>query len=114
VGRRLGTRLQRAGAGALVRSLLSRAQTPGWHPEEYGALLLTLDIGSFTDPGRFRTEVSALCAALRAETPAEGFGAVVIPGDRGHARAAEARAAGIIEVEERVAKQLEKLASSIP
>jgi LDH2 family malate/lactate/ureidoglycolate dehydrogenase len=97
--------------GALVRSLLSSEQTPGWHPPEYGALLLAIDIGSFTDLAVFKAAVSALCHALRAQAPAQGFEGVIIPGDRGHASAAAARSAGEIEVKDQVMAELEQLAA---
>jgi L-2-hydroxycarboxylate dehydrogenase (NAD+) len=97
--------------GALVRSLLSTEQTPGWHPREYGALLLAIDIGSFTDVAGFKAAVSAMCHTVRAQAPAQGFEGVIIPGDRGHARAAAARAAGEIEVKDQVAAELKQLAS---
>lgn len=52
-----------------------------------------------------------MCAQIRRQKPAEGHSEVVIPGDRGHQKAAAARKAGQIEVKDRVAEELEKLAS---
>jgi LDH2 family malate/lactate/ureidoglycolate dehydrogenase len=97
--------------GSLVRSLLSTRQTPGWNPPEYGGLVCAIDIAGFTDPDRFKKEVSEMCAELRRQTPADGRGKLAIPGDRGYEKAAEARKAGEIEVKDQVAEELEKLAS---
>jgi LDH2 family malate/lactate/ureidoglycolate dehydrogenase len=73
--------------GSLVRSLLSNRQTAGWHPSEYGTLVIALDIGSFTDIGRFKREVSEMCGAIRNQQPADGVSEVAIPGDRGRRKA---------------------------
>lgn len=85
--------------GALVQSLLSTSQSSGWHPKEYGCLILALDIGSFTAVDRFKEEVSALCTSIRAMEPAEGSSGISLPGDRGHAakRLAEDRQAIVVE-----------------
>ena len=98
--------------GSLVRSLLSPKQTPGWNPPEYGGLVCAVDIAAFTDPVAFKREVSEMCRELRRQKPAPDHDAVVVPGDRGHRKAAAAREAGTIEVMEPVAKALAELASS--
>jgi ureidoglycolate dehydrogenase (NAD+) len=97
--------------GSLVRSLLSTEQAPGWNPPEYGCFLCAIDIASFTDPKRFKREVSEMCAELRRQKPAQGQDEVSVPGDRGHRKAAAARKAGRIEIEDRVATALADLAS---
>jgi LDH2 family malate/lactate/ureidoglycolate dehydrogenase len=97
--------------GSLVRSLLSTQQTPGWNPPEYGGFVCAVDIGSFTDPAAFKKEVSDMCAEIRRQKPAEGHREVAIPGDRGHQKAEAARKAGRIEVKDKVAEELGKLAS---
>ena len=97
--------------GSLVRSLLSTRQTPGWNPPEYGGFVCAIDIAGFTDPKRFKREVSEMCAEIRRQKPAESHEQVAIPGDRGHQKAAAARKAGQIEVKDSVAEALAKLAS---
>lgn len=96
--------------GSLVRSLLSTSQTPGWNPPEYGGLVCAIDIASFTDPARFKQEVSHMCDEIRRQPPAEGTSAVVIPGDRGHQTAAAARALGTIDLADQTAADLESMA----
>jgi LDH2 family malate/lactate/ureidoglycolate dehydrogenase len=95
--------------GALVQSLLSTQQTPGWHPHEYGCLILAMDIDGFTDKAAFKTAVSDMCRNLRNETPADGVDRVAIPGDRGHARLRAAREAGRIDIDDTLAAALNRL-----
>lgn len=95
--------------GALVQSRLSTLQTPGWHPHEYGCLVLALDIASFTDRAAFKTAVFDMCRYLRKETPADGVDCVAIPGDRGHAKLRAAREAGRLEVDDTLADALKCL-----
>ena len=97
--------------GSLVRSLLSNRQTAGWHPEEHGAFIIAIDIASFTDLGRFKTEVSELCRVIRNQEPGEGHDEVPVPGDRGSRRAEATRASGEVEVPENLMRDLELLAS---
>jgi LDH2 family malate/lactate/ureidoglycolate dehydrogenase len=87
-------------SGALVQSLLSTGQTPGWHPHEYGCLVLAMDIASFTDTSAFKDAVSDMCRNLRSETPADGVDRVAIPGDRGHEKLKKAREEKKIHVED--------------
>lgn len=94
--------------GALVGSLMSHQQSPGWNPAEYGGLLIAFDIAAFTDQAKFEAEVSALCDQLRAEPPADGFERVSLPGDR--ASAAALTASGEIEIEENILRELQELA----
>jgi LDH2 family malate/lactate/ureidoglycolate dehydrogenase len=95
--------------GALVRSLLSTGQTPGWHPHEYGCLVLALDIAGFTDKAAFKAAVSDMCRSLRNETPADGVDRVAVPGDRGHEKLKTARKAGKIEIEDTIIDALNRL-----
>ena len=96
--------------GSLVRSLLSNRQTAGWYPSEYGALIIAIDIGSFTDIHTFKNEVSQMCRAIRRQQPAQWASTVAIPGDRGGGKAKSARLDGKIDVQDEVMEQLEKLA----
>ena len=96
--------------GSLVRSLLSNAQTAGWHPTEYGALIIAIDIGSFTDIESFKREVSEMCGAIRKQQPAEGVSEIAIPGDRGRGKAAALRKAGEIDVPNELMEELTRLA----
>lgn len=95
--------------GALVQSRLSTEQTPGWHPHEYGCLVLALDIAGFADMAAFKTAVSDMCRDLRKEVPADGVDRVAIPGDRGHAKLRAAREAGKIDVDDTLAAALNRL-----
>ncbi len=95
--------------GSLIRSLLSTEQTSGWHPPEYGCLIIAIDIGSFTDLSTFKTQVTEMCAVIRKETPAAGFDSVSIPGDRGHANLNRALNKGEIQIEDALFKDLESL-----
>jgi L-2-hydroxycarboxylate dehydrogenase (NAD+) len=95
--------------GALVQSRLSTEQTPGWHPHEYGCLVLAMDIAGFTDKAAFKTAVSDMCRNLRNETPADGVDRVAIPGDRGHAKVKAALAGGRIEIEDTWVDALNRL-----
>jgi len=99
--------------GALVQSLLSTEQTPGWHPHEYGCLVLALDIAGFTDRDAFKHAVSDMCRNIRNETPADGVNRVAIPGDRGHEKLKTALAGGRIEIEETLVDALNCLNPSI-
>jgi ureidoglycolate dehydrogenase (NAD+) len=96
--------------GPLVRSLLSTQQTSGWHPPEYGFLMIAIDIGSFVDPASFKQDVSEMCAKIRSLQPADGFDAVQIPGDRGHAKQEQAMGSGEIDIEEAIIEDLRQLA----
>lgn len=98
--------------GSLVRSLLSTSQTTGWHPPEYGGLVLAFDIASFTDPDRFKREVSEMCAQIRSQPGAGGGPSPAIPGDRARETAAAAREAGEIDLKDKVAEDLARLAGS--
>jgi LDH2 family malate/lactate/ureidoglycolate dehydrogenase len=99
--------------GALVQSLLSTEQTPGWHPHEYGCLVLALDISGFTDRGAFKHAVSDMCRNLRNETPADGVDRVAIPGDRGHEKLKMARKGNMIDIEETLVDALNRLNPSL-
>jgi ureidoglycolate dehydrogenase (NAD+) len=96
--------------GPLVRSLLSTQQTSGWNPPEYGFLMIAIDISSFVDPTSFKQDVSEMCAKIRSLQPADGFDAVQIPGDRGHAKQEQAMASGEIDIEEAIIEDLRLLA----
>lgn len=96
--------------GALVQSLCSTSQTRGWNPREYGCLILAMDIAAFTDPGRFKAEVSAMCDAIRSLEPAQGADRVTVPGDRGHQALKAALEKGFVEVEVGLARELRDLA----
>ena len=96
--------------GPLVRSLLSTRQTSGWHPPEYGFLMIGIDIASFTDPTSFKRDVSEMCDTIRSLQPADGFDAVQIPGDRGHAKKEQAIASGEIDIEKGIIEDLRMLA----
>ena len=95
--------------GALVQSLLSTGQTPGWHPHEYGCLVLALDIAGFTDGETFKHAVSDMCRNLRNQTPADGVDRVAVPGDRGHEKLKMARKAGKIEIDDTWVDALDRL-----
>lgn len=97
--------------GALIRSLLSTAQTVGWHPREYGGLILALDIASFTDPAGFKKEVSAMCAEIRGLDARDERQPLSLPGDRGHAKMEAAVVQGEIEVDAQLLETLKALAS---
>jgi len=84
--------------GSLIRCLASDQQTAGWNPTEYGGMIIAIDIGSLTDIDRFKREVANMCNAIRSQPPAEGRTAVVIPGDRGHAKKESALKSGEIEI----------------
>ncbi len=96
--------------GSLVRSLLSTQQTSGWHPPEYGCLILAIDVSSFCDPQEFKQSVSEMCATLHSMRPAEGFDAVVIPGDRGHAKAKDVIERGEIDIDQKTVADLRQAA----
>ncbi|MDJ0781799.1 MAG: Ldh family oxidoreductase [Desulfosarcinaceae bacterium] len=85
-------------SGALIGSLLSTAQQAGWHPQEYGGLILAMDIASFTDPTRFKTAVTDMADQIRALVPADKDAPVCVPGDRGHAKLAAALVKGEVAV----------------
>lgn len=95
--------------GALVQSLLSTEQAPGWHPHEYGCLVLALDIAGFTDGDAFKHAVSDMCRNLRNETPADGVDRVAIPGDRGHEKLKMARKDKKIDIEDTIIDALNRL-----
>ncbi len=97
-------------SGSLVGSPLSTQQTPGWSPPEYGFFMLAMDIGSFTDAETFKQEVSQMSDEVRALQPADGFDAVPIPGDRGHAKQQQAENAGEIEIDQALLENLRQLA----
>jgi len=95
--------------GSLIRSLLSTEQTSGWHPPEYGCLILAIDISSFTDIATFKTQVSKMCKVIRNEPPAAGYDSVAIPGDRGNAILKQAITKGDIQIEEKLYEELNSL-----
>ena len=95
--------------GPLVQSLLSTEQTSGWNPTEYGCLILAIDIASFTDPAVFRSAVTEMCAHIRRLQPADGFDAVQMPGDRGHAKVKASLTRGEIEIDAELLQRLKQL-----
>ncbi|BBO69308.1 hypothetical protein DSCA_32380 [Desulfosarcina alkanivorans] len=95
--------------GALVQSRLSTLQTPGWHPHEYGCLVLALDIAGFGDRNAFKTAVSDMCRQLRRETPADWADRVAVPGDRSHRKEKMSRQRGTVDVEPSTVDQLDRL-----
>ena len=96
--------------GALVQSLLSTQQTPGWNPTEYGCILLALDVASFTDVAAFKSAVTDMCQTLRGLPPAEGVDAVIVPGDRGYEKMQAALKTGSLEIDSSVVSDLHQLA----
>lgn len=97
--------------GTLVQSLMSTSQTRGWHPGEYGCLILALDIAGFTDLERFKQEVSAMCDQIRNLEPARGAARVCIPGDRGHETLKAALKTGTLHLEESFINEIQALGS---
>ncbi len=95
---------------SMVRSFTSAQQTPGWNPAEYGGMIITMDIASFTDINRFKKQMSNMCAAIRSQSPAEGQDAVAIPGDRGHAKKETALSSNEIEIADEIVAALKKVA----
>lgn len=96
--------------GSLIRSKLSTEQRPGWNPPEYGCFVMAVDIAAFTDMTRFKEEMDAMGRAIRALEPAVGTEAVMMPGDRGHARERAARTAGAIGIDPETLRDLAELA----
>lgn len=95
--------------GPLVQSLLSTQQTSGWHPAEYGCLVIAIDIANFTDPAVFKQSVTAMCDQIRNLPAASGFGAVRIPGDRSTANVKDALSSGELEIDTDLVEKLESL-----
>lgn len=95
--------------GALVQSMLSTSQSSGWNPQEYGCLLLALDISSFTEINSFKKEVSAMCDAIRSLEAAEGYERVSVPGDRGHEALRKATESNSIKLPDSILKELNQL-----
>ena len=95
--------------GPLVQSLLSTEQTSGWNPTEYGCLILAIDIASFTDPAVFKSAVTEMCFHIRRLSPADGFDAVQVPGDRGHAKVNRCLSRGGIEIDAELIRRLKQL-----
>lgn len=67
----------------------------GENPAGFNGLVIALDPGAFGDRARFLSDVRALADAIHALPPAPGVDRVMLPGERGRAREAERRAAGI-------------------
>jgi len=100
-------------AGSLIRSYLSNEQKTGWNPEEYGCMIIAIDIGSFTDTAVFKKEVSAMVSALRAMDPADGVDSVPVPGDRGHLKLKQAMDRGEVEVDEAMIEGLRQMTKGL-
>jgi LDH2 family malate/lactate/ureidoglycolate dehydrogenase len=96
--------------GPLVHSLLSTEQTSGWNPNEYGFLMIGMDVGSFVEVSRFKQNVSNMCATIRSLPPAEGYSGVQIPGDRGHTRQKRCTSSGEMDIDETLLGELRLLA----
>lgn len=98
-------------SGAMVQSLMSHEQKPGWNPPEYGCFMLALDPGSFGQADGFSRQVAALGDFLRSQKPAQPGRGVAVPGDRGLAKIRQAQAAGAIELDQKLADGLEEIAA---
>lgn len=97
--------------GSLVRSLLSTEMNrEEFIPDEHGALLIAIDVASFTDLNKFKDSVTALCERIRALEPREGVEGVIIPGDNSYSRRDKILAAGELEVEEELVERLKGMA----
>lgn len=95
--------------GALIGSLMSHEQQPGWHPTECGCFLLALDPAGFGDRAGFGEQVSTLAGFLRNLDPAEGCPGVVLPGDRGADKIREALRTGAIDLDEKIVSGLAEM-----
>ena len=72
----------------------------------WGNLALALDPGLLVDCEAFQQQVAALAATLRAGTRLPGVTAIQLPGERGDAIWAAAEAAGALEVEDNLWREL--------
>ncbi|MFH1561161.1 MAG: Ldh family oxidoreductase [Patescibacteria group bacterium] len=98
--------------GSLVRSLLSTEMSSDYIVEEHGGLLITIDIGSFTDITRFKKSVSEMCQEVRSQKPAEGVEQVTIPGDRNYKKVDLLLRRGTIDLDEEQIAELRELAAN--
>lgn len=68
--------------GALVGAKMGREATDDpWTPEEFGGLLIAIDIAALSSLTAFESSLSKLASDIRGSLPAQGFSSVLLPGD---------------------------------
>lgn len=96
--------------GSLIRSMLSCDMDKNkFIPEQHGALLLTLDIASFTSVNNFKKEVGDMCNRIRSLKAAPYVQKVMVPGDASYKRASTQLKLGSVEVDDGLWLQLQEM-----
>lgn len=98
--------------GSLIRSLLSTEMSPEYIADEHGGLLITIDIGSFTNLDKFKKSVSAMCQTIRNQQPTEGVDKVTVPGDRNYEKLNNLLSVGEIEIEDKYIDELKTIVNN--
>lgn len=97
--------------GALVRAKMGVLEkSDKFNPNEYGQLIIAIDVNSFTDIMNFKKSVSNMCEAIRLQKSAAFVRNVTVPGDRSYERLEENMKRGKIEVKEELITKLKGLA----
>ena len=78
---------------------------------DWGNLALALDPGLLVERADFQREVAQLAAALKAGERLAGVEAILLPGERGAAIRAGAEAAGELEIEDNLWRELQAVAA---
>ena len=77
-------------SGALVGGVMAREATDDpFTPEEFGGLLICIDVRAFGFGDEFRTKVDTMANQIRSSKAAPGFEKISLPGDLSHARSIE-------------------------
>ena len=93
--------------GALINAKMSREATSSESiPEEFGGILVAIDIKTFTSPAIFKRRVTKMAKLVRSSNKAYGFNEIRLPGDGSYRREAARRKAGIIRISESIATEL--------
>jgi LDH2 family malate/lactate/ureidoglycolate dehydrogenase len=97
--------------GAFIDSKMAREATSSTQiPEEFGGVLVAIDIATFTSPSLFKVRVTNMIRQIRLSQPAPGFANVRVPGDKSYEREQNRLHSGTICLEETLVAELRQLA----
>lgn len=95
--------------GALVGAKMGRQASNVFKAEEFGGLLVCIDIKSMVDYSMFTNDVSMMIDQIRDSDPADGFEKVLIPGDNAYARESSRTINDEVEIDDTLFEKLKLL-----
>lgn len=96
--------------GALIDSKMAReASSSIQKPEEFGGILIAIDVGSFTSPILFKRKVTCMLNQIRSSKRVPGISSIKVPGDGSYSRERERMQSGKVAVNADVLRELRTL-----